>query len=425
MTSTFRATELNRLRQQFDTLVDDILTREKDSEDLESFEINLITAFNAIVRYGSTDYHKRHQSTKTLICDTILECRTGLKKCAEKLNIRVLLPTLLLSPISTSDFPARPKPEPAPHVPSKNQTEQINHENKLTTTTMGDFAYLTSVGSIIKKTYSGDPSGLSAFIEAIELASELSQDGQIPTLIRFIKTKCDKIAKEAIDEINPAPTTVAQIVTALRNKIKVDNSKVVVGRLLALKADKTSVQNFQEKGEELAEKLRLAYISEGIPATVAKTMVIDKTVEMCRSSAKTQLIKSVLASTKFDEPKEVLAKFVVEISSENREVKEAQVLKFSNNRGRGRGNRNFNYNSRGNYQNNRGNYYNNNNRGNYHNNRGRGNYHNNRGNNRGRNDRNGRQVYMVQENGEAPTQERGSSNQNSVLTLRQVSQQQN
>lgn len=97
---------------------------------------------------------------------------------------------------------------------------------------MANFAYLGQVSSIIKKAYSGDPVNLGCFIEAIELAAELSEANQIPTLILFIKTKCEGKAKEAVEEISPAPTTVAQIVTALRSKIRVDNSKVIVGDFL-------------------------------------------------------------------------------------------------------------------------------------------------------------------------------------------------
>lgn len=445
--SPFRTADLNRLRDSFEKLVHKVLHEDKPLG--EHFETHLVNAYNAIIRYSATDYTKRKEKTRKFIIDTINECRIALRKCTDRLNTKIYFPSQLLSPITASEYspPAPPGPNKKPSKLKTDSTEPEktdpihihttppapsptppNRENQQPI--MGDFTYLANVGTIVKKTYSGDPSGLSTFIEAIELASALSQQNQIPTLIRFIGTKCDKIAKEAIEEINPPPTTVAQIVTALRNKIKVDNSKVVLGRLLALKCDKTSVQNFQEKGEELAEKLRLAYISDGIPAPVAKEMVIDKTIEMCRSSARTQLVKSVLASTKFDEPKEVLAKYVVEIASENKEVKEAQILKFSDNRYRGRGRgrgrggyrgyyNNFNNNNTS-YRGNNGYYSNNFNTNRGGRGRGRG-----RGGRNDRNDRNnGRQVYVIQENSEAPTQDRGATNdQNSILTFRQASHQ--
>lgn len=289
---TFRVHDLNRLTDSFQKIVDRVL---HENEPLtENLEILLVNAYNSIIRYTATDFSKRKEKTRKLISNTITDCRKSLRKCEKKLNVKIYLPSYLLSPISTSDYP-RP-PTPTPPVPSPTPPNHQNiqptppvpsprrHISISVAPIMADFTYLTNLKSILNKTYDREPSGLSAFIEA--MAAELSQPAQIATLIRFIKTKCEKTAKEAINELETEPNTVAHIVAALQKKIKVENSKVVLGRLLALKADKTSVQNFQEKGEELAEKLRLAYISDGIPATVAKEMVIDKTVEMCRSSAK-------------------------------------------------------------------------------------------------------------------------------------------
>lgn len=99
---------------------------------------------------------------------------------------------------------------------------------------------------------------------------------------------------------------------------------------MALKSDRNSLQNFQEKAEQLAEKLRLAYIYDKIPSDVARKMVVSKTVEMCKSQAKNEYVKTVIAATPFEDPKDVLAKFVVETTSEN-EKNNAQILKYSPN----------------------------------------------------------------------------------------------
>lgn len=57
---------------------------------------------------------------------------------------------------------------------------------------------------------------------------------------------------------------------------------------------------------------------------------------MCRYSARSALVKSVLASAQFNEPKEVLAKFITEVNAESTE---AQVLAFQRLNIGGRGNR--------------------------------------------------------------------------------------
>lgn len=80
-----------------------------------------------------------------------------------------------------------------------------------------------------------------------------------------------------------------------------------------------------------------------MPESNANKYAVAKTVEMCKLSAKNNVyVKTVMASTAFSEPRDVLARFVVEMTSENKEQKEeAQVLNFSANRGRGNYNGNY------------------------------------------------------------------------------------
>lgn len=319
------------------------------------------------------------------------------------------------------------------NIPSPSKQDRLNlfieRENQINFSKMA-FEYIGNISRIIKNTFDGDVNQLEAFIASIELANSATEPAQQPTLVKFIKTK---LIGEAVEYVPANTANAIDAIAAIRAKAKGDNTQVVMGRLLALRSDKTSMQKFQETAELLAEKLRKSYISDGIPPILANQMTIDKTVEMCRLSARTPLVKSVLASTKFEQPKEVLAKFITEASTENTEVK---ILSFRNNgnrgnnrghRGNNRGyfNQNRGYNN--NYNNNRG--YNNNfnnNFGNYNNGhrgrgrgrgRGNGNFRNfnndrNNYNDNGRNDRN---VRIIQENQQAPTQERGGQNQNVTL----------
>lgn len=143
---------------------------------------------------------------------------------------------------------------------------------------------------------------------------------------------------------------------------------------MALRLDKKQVQDFSKVAEELADSFKRSLIVEGITQAKANEMAIDKTIEMCRASAKNDLVKSILAASTFENTKEVIAKLVVETATDNTEKQVLAYQKFqNNNRGRGRGNNRFNnYNGRRNFNNN-----NNDRRGNNNNRRGRG-----RGNNR-------------------------------------------
>lgn len=282
------------------------------------------------------------------------------------------------------------------------------------------FEYMANVSRIINNNFNGNSEELDSFIAAVELANEATAADQQGLLVKYIRTKLKGEAFDFVPENTPNAT---RAIALLKEKAKGDSSKVVIGRLLALRSDRTGMQKFQEQAEELCEKLKRAYIRDGMTEALANQTTIDKTVEMCRLSAKTQLVKSVLASTTFEKPKEVLAKFITEATTENTEAK---ILAFRGQRTQNRGRSNFSYNNnRNNNRNNQNGYNNQNNgqrgrgrgraRGNFNNYRGNfNNYRQNNGNynnNRNQNDRN---IRVVQENHPAPL-ERGNQGQNVAM----------
>lgn len=281
--------------------------------------------------------------------------------------------------------------------------------------------FLSLASRTINHNYDGNPLGLEAFINSVELLKEFSNNDVATTFLRFVKSKLEG---KALESISAQADSVDEIIAALRQQIQPDNSKVVAGRLLALKPDRSKLVEFTEQAEKLAEALQRSLIIEGMSQAKAREMSIEKTVEVCRGAARSDLVKSVLASTKFESPKEVIAKYVVESSTEEREK---QILAFksyqkhnkrtgryNNNGGRGR----YNNDDRGRQNNNgrgrngrfgnggRNNYNNGNNRnfnngGNNYGNNGRG--RNNFGNNGGyrSNNDNNRNVRYA-ENCDAP-----------------------
>ena len=131
-----------------------------------------------------------------------------------------------------------------------------------------------------------------------------------------------RIAREALpDNIN----SIDDIIKALRARIKPDNSKVIAGRIAALHVRNGNFQEFSKQVEDLADALERSLVIEGITKVKAQEIAVEQTVSVCRLNARTDLVKSILASTPFSNPKEVVAKLVVE---QTNEVKEKQVLAF-------------------------------------------------------------------------------------------------
>lgn len=278
------------------------------------------------------------------------------------------------------------------------QTIAQNHVNPVAieNMTMEKGQFLSLMAANIRKNYTGDPLMLTPFLASVDLMKEMADENPnlLTLLKKFVLTKLEGYASEIVPS---EPESIEVIVKTLKEKIKPESSKVIEGRMMALRADRGSLQDYAQKAEELADSLRRALVMDGIPLAKAEEMTIDKTVELCRSNAQNQTVKSVLASTKFENPKEVIAKYVVESNTTKREAQVLAMRRFdrSLNFNRGGNTSNFNRNGRNNnfdrrFANNRGTYNNFTRDQNTNNNYRRGNFRRSEGNT-GRQNNGGRQ----------------------------------
>lgn len=201
---------------------------------------------------------------------------------------------------------------------------------------------------------------LESFLTAIELVETVATSPAAKAVcIKFVRAKLDGRALEYLPE---EVDTIQDISTALRHNIKPESSKVVEGKLLALRVEKNNFTKFNEQAEKLAESFRRSLVIECISKRKAQDMTVRKTVELCRKTARSEIVKSVLARSQFEQPADVLSKLIIEVDLVKKENRgEAET----NNRNQNSNRRNSNLR--------RGNYWN----------RGRGNY-----NNRGQNQNN-------------------------------------
>lgn len=248
-------------------------------------------------------------------------------------------------------------------------------------------AFLRLASGQIHEKYNGNPLGLDSFIRSVQLLKSVSAGKHDETLKQFILTKVEDKAAEYLTE---EPNTVDEIIAILKSKVKPDNSDIISGKLNALRADKMSMSEFSKTAEELADSLKRSLMFEGIPRANANQLVIKEMINVCRISSKSDIVKSVLEASTFEEPKDIIAKFLIQ-STKNKDDK--QILVFNqnnrNNQTQFRGQRyqnNFNRNFRGNYNGYQNSY---NNHGRYRNNNySRNNYNNNNNRNYGNTQRN-------------------------------------
>lgn len=274
------------------------------------------------------------------------------------------------------------------HRTRANSQSSSNSDTEMTQTVK---EIMAMANNAINYRFDGDPLKLDSFIDAIELLKEVRQEHNETILLKFLMTRLEGKAREAIVT---QPETPDDIIDQLKLSIQTESSKVIEGRILALRADKMNLTKFAERAEELADEFRRSLVVEGFSKQKAKELSIEKTVELCRKSARNDTVQAIIASTKFSEPKEAIAKMIVEINNLKLFRNSSQYTHKHGNQKNGNGhsnkfnknnNRNSNSNSNSNSNDGR---YNNNNRQNSYN--GRQNFHghgNNRNNQNGHNSR--------------------------------------
>lgn len=371
---SYHATEFKKLNNEFSYAAKPILDGTVST--IESLQY-LLDCYNAIIVYSIVDYDNKKKSTKEHIQNTIEVNRITLRRCYEKLNIPITLPGKLFSTIhycqhednSNQNKNIVPHPEQDTQTTGTQTIQNLQSTSSQTAEANMDApAFLKLCGSTINQSYSGDPLALKSFVNSINLLKSID-----PTKANILKLFVQaKLIGKALECVRSDPASVDEIIADLEKYIKPDNSKVIEGRMQALRFSSNRAQEFTEQAEKLADALQRTLKIEGMTPEKAMEETVDRTVDMCRQSAHTDFIRSVLASTTFATPKDVLAKFVIESSKEKTE-KQILTMRSQNNRTNNFQNRNVNGRGRGNFNRNR---QNNQNAPRYNN------FRNNRGNNR-------------------------------------------
>lgn len=177
--------------------------------------------------------------------------------------------------------------------------------------------------SVLNYKYDVDPLLKDSFVEDCELVVSMTEQPNQAICLKYIKSKIVGRAREMLPETIEKVTDITDV---LKEKIKADNSSVIEGRLTALRVYKGNFTNF-------SDAFRRSLIGEGFAKTKADELTIVKTKELCRCTARSDVVKSIIASTKFDTPAEVIAKLITEGEIAKKEKKEHESYqKRSNNK---------------------------------------------------------------------------------------------
>lgn len=375
---SYRTAELNKLNTEFAHAA--ALLLNGDSPTISQLEY-VLDCYNSIVIYSEIDFEKKKKSTIEHIRAVIEANRITLHLCFDKLKLTFTLPGKLLSTIH--------------YVPDNNpdhtHTDKHNKPNKETQTvvdtnetkmvqSINDFLKLAS--ALINYKYEGDPLKLQSFLADVDLVVQSAEENNGALCLTFLK-RC--VSGRALEYIPEDADTVEKFKNALKNNIKTESSDVVEGKMMALHVRRGNFTEFTQEAEKLAEAFRRSLVLSGISHAKAQEMTIKKTIELCRKTARSEVVKSVISSSHYEQPADVLATLVTQNDVARKEKAESDAFKLKQqSKNSGSQNRNGRFNGRGGG------------RGNYNNNGGRG------GNNNNNNFR--------QNNGNRDNHQRGNGN---------------
>lgn len=300
---------------------------------LDNYKADIVRAYNELITFV-IKYHpstKISEKTKEELLALAKYAREKFLLCLDNLHLAYNFPEDIFHIVESSDLVILTRPEPVVNSPPHTFV-QTELGPDVVMTSKEDFYNLASRAI---KAYAGEPLKRTAFINSLKLMSKMAGDTHKDLLVSIVLTKLEGNAEDAV---SPDVKSVEEVIAALQQNIKAESSKVLTSRLQALRFDRTKVQDFAKDADELAENLKRSLVVEGMTAEKANSMTIDETVKMCRSCTKSDLVKAVLSATHYDDHREVVAKLILEASTE---VTEKQVLAYKAQSGfrRGRGKR--------------------------------------------------------------------------------------
>lgn len=420
--------EYDTLKSEFGKIIKRILKQElsKNPLTLKRYENELITAYNKFVEYIDLRFENLSQESRDKCRADTLYVREKTLLCFGRLNLTYALPNDLYEQLNTNLL--------NDHTLSDEELEDVENNDSDSDTSISDIVafnaekhvslsentimtqkedreFLRFAAQTCNKNYSGDPLTLKSFVNCVNIVKKCAEARQETLLKEFVVSRLEGKALECVDTTK----SLDDIIKCLQDTIKPESSKVVEGKIMNLHFNVHQPNDFLEQAERLTEAFQRALVIEGHTLDKAKEMTVEKTVELCRRNTKNDSVDGILASKDFRDPKEVIAKMIVE---QNKKKNDRQVLSF--NRGHNRNDRPFFRRNNGNFNNNRGNW----NRGGGNSfrgrsNRGRGRFNNNRSHNYANNDRRQYNV-RVAENCDAPSASRRETDSEPGFTIERV-----
>nr|CAH7723913.1 unnamed protein product [Callosobruchus chinensis] len=191
--------------------------------------------------------------------------------------------------------------------------------------------FFSLASKIVPAEFDGSEDKLTPFLDALALL-KANVEIHESIAVAYVKTRLTGKARSIVGESG----TLDDIILKLKNKIKLESSQLVTSKLLNLKQHYNCTKYVSEL-ECLTQKLKQAYLSEGVPENVAEKYTTDTTVNALSANATSERVEIIMEAGNFNSVQEAVQK-IVNINTDNSSSATVLYIKRGQDRGRSRNN---------------------------------------------------------------------------------------
>lgn len=270
---------------------------------------NLVKLFNSFTTILASSWHTYNDTERSAARQIFISLRDKVVRAFQILHVNYKVPISCVEKIN-------------PLIIEDSGSSSSSDEDIFQNMAMSVVDFFNFAGKIIPNEFDGSPNKLQSFLDALELLNR-NLNNHEENAVCFVKTRVTGKARDLITTEN----SLDDIIRTLRNGIKADSSQLLTTKLLNLKQNSKDAVSYSTEIESLAENLKRAYISEGVPHEIAAKYTTEKTVEALSKNINSDRAKLIIQAGTFNTVQEAITKFITN-STENT----SNILHFRHNR---------------------------------------------------------------------------------------------
>lgn len=257
-------------------------------ETIDKHKSGLVEHFENIRSLLNVYLIKLTPDHKNIANNIFYDCRDRILKVSARRQLNLKIPRSLTETIDTNE------------ISDEEETYSIQ-ETKMSQTTV---EFLKTASSLLPD-FDGRFENLQSFIDALQLINSIKETHEA-VAISLIKTKLKGTSRNLITN----ETSLDQIITTLRSKVKGESAEVVTAKLMNLKQKTKTANQYTKEVEELTRALEGAYISDGMTNELASKYSTRKAVEAMTKNCSMERVKLIMEAGNFNDMNEAISKFV-------------------------------------------------------------------------------------------------------------------